>query len=113
MISTFDLQCLIKKPNCFKSSNPPRIDLVLKNKKELDVIEVGISVHYSFIVTAFKNQLLKGNAISKLYRDYSSFNIDQFKEVLGNNLKNNSITEYSPFKKFFWKCFMNMHSKER
>ena len=63
--------------------------------KNTDVNEVGISDHHSFIVTALKSLLLKGNAETKLYRDYSSFNIDHFKEDLENNLKNNSVTEYS------------------
>ena len=69
--------------------------------KNTDVIEVGISNHHSLIVTALKSQLLKGNAKTKLYRDYNSFNIDQFKEDLEINLKNNSITEYSHFQNSF------------
>ena len=96
--STFDLEC-------FQSSNPTCIDLILTNKKEFfkntDVIEVGISDHHSLIVTALKSLLLKGNAKTKLYRDYNSFNIDHFKEDLDNNLKNNSITEYSHFQNIF------------
>ena len=66
-----------------------------------DVIEVGISDHHSLIVTALKSLPLKGNAKPILYRDYSSFNIDHFKEDLSNNLKNNNITEYSHFQNIF------------
>ena len=54
-MSTFDMECLINKP-CFQSSKPNCIDLILTNKKELlknsNVLEVGISDHHSFIVTA-------------------------------------------------------------
>ena len=100
-MSTFDPEYLIKKPTCFQSSNATCIDLILTNKKEFfknfEVIEVGISDHHCLIVTPLKSLLLKGNAKTKLYRDYSSFNIDHFKEDLGNNLKSNSITEYSHF----------------
>ena len=32
-MTTFDLECLIKKPTCFQSSNPTCIDLILTNKK--------------------------------------------------------------------------------
>ena len=100
-VSTFDLEWLIKKPTCFQSSNPTCIDLFLTNKKEFfkntDVIKVGISGHHSLIVTALKSLLLKENAKTKLYRDYSSFNIDYFKKDLDNNMKNNSITEYFHF----------------
>ena len=77
-MTTFDLECLIKKPTCFQSSNPTCIDLILTNKKEflknVDVIEVGISDHHSLIVTALKSILLKGNAKTKHCRDYSFFN---------------------------------------
>ena len=98
-MNTFDL------PTCFQSSNPTCIDRILKNKKEFfkntDAIEVGIFDHCSLIVTALKSLLLKGNAKTKLYRDYSSFSMDHFKEDLSNNLKNNSITEYSHFENIF------------
>ena len=102
---TFDRECLIKKPTCFQSSNPYCIDLILTNKtiffKNTDVTVVGISDHHSLIVTALKSLLLKGNAKTKLYQDYSSFNVDHFKEDLSNNLKNNSITEYSHLQNIF------------
>ena len=77
-MTIFDLECLIKKPTCFQSSNPTCIDLILTNKKEflknVDVIEVGISDHHSLIVTALKSILLKGNAKTKHCRDCSFFN---------------------------------------
>ena len=80
---------------------------MLANKKEPfknpDVIEVGISNHHSLMVTALKIQLLYLRETQKeeLYRDFSSFNIDDFKEDFDNNLKNNSITEYSHFQNIF------------
>ena len=65
-MTTFDLDCLIKKPNCFQSSNPTCIDHILTNKKDFfkntEVIEVGISDHHSLIETALESLLLKGNA---------------------------------------------------
>ena len=88
-MNIFDVECLIKKPTCFQSLNPCCIDLILTNKKELfknsDLFEVEISDHHSSIVTALKSQLLKGNPKTKLYRDYSSFNLDIFKEGLENS----------------------------
>ena len=102
-----------KETNLFSVFKSTYIDLILTNKKEsfknTDVNEVGISDHHSLIVTALKSLLLKGNAKTKLYRDYSSFNIDHFKQDLENNLKNNSVTEYSYFQIFFWKPSINMH----
>ena len=71
------MECLITKPTCFQSAKPNCIDLILTNKKELfknsNVLEVGISDHHSFIVTALKSQLINGNAKMKLNHDYSSF----------------------------------------
>ena len=103
--TTFDLECLIKKQSCFQFSNPTSIDLILTSKKEFvkntDVIEAGISNNHSLTVTALKSVLLKGNAKTKLYWDCDSFIIDHFKEDLDNNLKNNSITEYSHFQNVF------------
>ena len=72
-ISTFDMECLINKPTCFQSAKPNCIDLILTNKKELiknsNVLEVGISDHYTFIVTTLKSKLIKGISKMKLYRD--------------------------------------------
>ena len=65
-VNLFDLENLIKKPTCFQSKNPSCIDLILTNKKDLfknyNVLEVEISDHYSFIITALKSQLVKRNA---------------------------------------------------
>ena len=51
----------------------------------------------TYIVTALKSHLLK----TILYRDYSSFSLDIFKENLENSFKNNFITEYSDFQNVF------------
>ena len=68
-MTTFDLECLIKKPTCFQSFKSNLHYLILRNKKEflrtLDVIEVGISDHHSLLLTTLKSQLPKGNAKTK------------------------------------------------
>ena len=115
-LSTFDPECLIKKPTCFQSSNPTCIDLILTNKKKnvkkIGVIKVGNSDHHSLIVTALKSLLLKGNAKTKLYRNHSSFIINHFKEDLDSNLKKKSITEYSHFQNIFLE-FIHKHAPIR
>ena len=65
------------------------------------MLEVGISDHYNFIITSLKSQPVKGNAKVKLYRDYSEFNMDNFKAQLDNKLKSGTVTEYSNFQKIF------------
>ena len=112
-MNTFDLECLIKKPSCFQSSNPCCMDLILTNKKELfknnDVFEVRISDHHSFIVTALKSQLLKGNAKTKLYLHYSCFSLDIFKEDLESGFKKTLLQNTPIFKMFSWKFSINIH----
>ena len=57
----FDLEWLIKKRTCFRSTSTSCIDLILTNKKEFfknsNVLEVGTSDHHSLIVIALKSQL--------------------------------------------------------
>ena len=65
------------------------------------MLEVGISDHHSFTVTALKSQLFKGNVKTKLYRDYSSFSLDILKEDLENSFKDDFIREYSNFQNLF------------
>ena len=85
-MSAFKLKCMIDKPICFRSENPSYIDLIQPNKKEQfkhsEVIQAGISDHQIFTVTTLKSQLVKGNAETKIYRDYSRFPMDAFKEDL-------------------------------
>ena len=77
-MNVFDLNCLAKKPICFQSTSPNCINLILTNKKEFLktlILEVGISDQHSLIVTALRIQLVKGNAKTKLYRDYNMFDV--------------------------------------
>ena len=110
-MNSFRLECLIKKPTCFQSKNPSCIDLILTNKKDLfknsNVLEVGISDHHSLIITALKSQLVKGNAKTKLYRDYIEFNVDNFKAELDHKLKSGIVTEYSNFQNIFIQVLNN------
>ena len=71
------------------------------------MLEVGISDHHSLIITALKSQLVKGNAKTKLYRDYSEFNMDNSKAELDNKLKSGVVTEYSNFQKKFFQVLNN------
>ena len=110
-INWFGLECLIKKPMCFQSKNPNHIDLILTNKKYLfknsNVLEAKISNHHSFIITGLKSQLVKGNEKTKLRRDYSEFNMDNFKAELDDKLKSGIVTEYSNFQNIFIRVHNN------
>ena len=75
--------------------------------KNSNVLEGGISDHHSLIITALKSQLVKGNAKTKLYRDYSEFNMDNFKAELDDKLKSGVVTEYSNFQNIFIQVLNN------
>ena len=45
------------------------------------MLEAGISDHHSFIVTELKSQLIQSNAKMKLYRNYSSLQLETFKTI--------------------------------
>ena len=68
------------------------------------MLEVGIN---SLSITALKSQLVKGNAKTKLYRDYSEFNMDNFKAELDDKLKSGVVTEYSNFQNIFIQVLNN------
>ena len=53
------------------------------------------------MVTALKSQLLKDDAKTKLYLDYSCFSLDIFKKDVENSFKKNFITEYFNFQNVF------------
>ena len=106
-MNSFGLECLMKKLTCFQSKTRSCIDLILTNKNDLfknSVLDVGISDHRSFIITALKSQLVKGNTKTKLYRDHSEFNVANFKAELANKLKTIQI-----FKIFSFKFIIIMH----
>ena len=52
-------------------------------------------------MTALRSQLVKGNAKTKLYRDYNSFDIKLFKEDLDENLKSNNTINFTAFQNTF------------
>ena len=105
------MECLIKKPTYFQSAKLNCVDLILTDKKELfknsNVLEVGISDHHSFILTALKSQLIKGKAKMKLYRDFSSSQMEMFKADLYQNLKCRTNFEYSDFQRTFTQVLHN------
>ena len=112
-MNTFNLDSLINKATCFQSANPTCIDSILTNKKSLfknsNVLEVGISDHHSFITTALRTQLIKGNAKMKMYRDYKIFNIELFKRDIGEGLENHTTYHYSYFQNIFI-ALLNKHA---
>ena len=59
------------------------------------------------IIIALKSYLVKGKAKTKLYREYTEFNIDNFKAELDHKLKIGIVTEYSNFQSIFIQVLNN------
>ena len=112
-MNSFGLECIT---NSFQSKTLSCIDLLLTNKKELfknsNVLEVGISDHQILTISTLKSQLVKGNAKRKLCRDYSEFNMDNFKAELDDKLKSGVVTEYSNFQNIFIQI-LNYHARAK
>ena len=64
-------------------------------------LEVGIFDHHSLIVTAWRSQSVKGNAKTKLYRDYNLLNVKLYKEDLDKNVKSKNTVNFSDFQNIF------------
>ena len=112
-MNSFNLEFLRNEFTCFQSENASCMDLFLTSRKELfkhlEVIQVGIPNHHSFIVVSLKSQLVRGNAKSKIYRDCSKFNMDAFKDDLNKSLSNRNVYEYKHFQNIFVHTF-NKHA---
>ena len=71
--------------------NQSCIDRILTFENS-NLLEAGTSDHRSFIITALKSHLVKGNAEAKLYLGYSEFSLDNFKAELDGKLKSCIVT---------------------
>ena len=81
-------------------------NLTVNNKnvtlyKNSNVLEAGISDHHSFITTALRTQVIKGNTTMKMYRDYKTLNIELLKRESGESLENHTSYDYSYFQNIF------------
>ena len=106
-----NLKSLISSPKCFQSTNPTRIDLILKSKEDLfsnsTMRDVGISDKNHFISTMLNKKISKGSTISLYYRDYNKFEENKFAKDLTHELQNIKNRSYSQFEKAFVTVFDN------
>ena len=76
---SFDLESLINSPNCYKSTNPSCIDLILTNKKNHFMksarFETGLSDHHKLITTILRKAISKDNSKKMFYRDLIKRNL--------------------------------------
>ena len=110
----YNLQNLIKQPTCFKSTqNPSSIDVILTNKvrsfQNSLVIESGLSDHHKMTITVLKSFFHKQEPVTINYRDYKSFNKNNFQSELMNKL--NEGHTYDTNYEIFETIFMDLLNK--
>ena len=107
----FSLEIQRVKKICKSSNKKIKEDLIIHSKWVIFLC-INISPH-----KIFKNIDLCADVKTKLKQSFIEiivlFRIDHFKEGLGNNLKNNSITECSNFENIFLKSTVNMHLSKK
>ena len=105
--NTYSFKNLVNEPTCFKGVIPTCIDLVLTNQNQLlmktTTHTTGISDVHKLVTTIFKSTYVKGNPITKYYRDYKNFDRKNFEIDLRHQLHSNEevLTEYSIFQQIF------------
>ena len=126
----YQVQTLIQQITCFTSDNPTCIDLILTNRpfafQNSGTMETGLLDFHSMIVTILKGGFMKRGPRIVLYRDYSKFDKDSFRQALRDCLHeaNREDVGFSEFndsryvdKKFenrLWtsKCFQRTGNKK-
>ena len=98
-LNSFNLECLITEPTCFKG-DPSCIDLILTNRKNYHkkstTFVSGISDFHKIVATSLKSTFIKGNPKTILYRDYKHFEAADFDNDLREALSNQQLN-YADF----------------
>ena len=93
-MNSCNLENVVKKPTCFKSDSPTRIDLILTSDttrlKNTTTIETGLSDFHVMIATALKGSFRERGPRIITYRDYNKFNNSVFRAELQEELTSNS-----------------------
>ena len=102
----YNLDNLIKGPTCFKNAkNPSSIDVMLTNKKSSFqnsmTLETGLSDFHHMTITVLKRYFKKKDPIIINYRDYKSFDGNNFRRDLKKQLEQIKIIEIENFTKIF------------
>ena len=86
----YQLKNLIKQPTCFKSDSPTCTALILTNRhsscQNSLAIETGFSDFHSMVVIILKSGFMKRGLRIVLYRDYSKFDANTFRQALKDYL---------------------------
>ena len=107
LMDLFCLENLMKEPNCFKSTFPTAIDLIVTNQKSLfmkpSAYESGLSDFQKLTTTILRKSITRGNPRNILYNDYKVFDQKKFEHQLRSQLASINTVDYSQFHEIFLK----------
>ena len=107
LMDVFCLENLMKEPNCFKSTFPTAIDLIVTNQKSLfmkpSAYESGLSDFQKLTTTILRKSITRGNPRNILYNDYKVFDQKKFEHQLRSQLAFINTVDYSRFHEIFLK----------
>ena len=103
---SYNLTNLITDPTCFKSvENPSCIDVMLTNRslcfENSMTVETGLSDCHKMTVTVMKKYYKKLEPITINYRDYKSFDGENFRTDLKTRLANSESLKLDDFQTIF------------
>ena len=97
LCDSFSLKHLITEATCFKGVNPSCIDHIITNKQfrfmKSCALETGISDHHKMIMSVFRCTFAKGNHKMFFYRDFQSFDKENFENDISSKISNNCSFE--------------------
>ena len=110
----YDAKNIVKDKTCFKNiENPSCIDLIITNSiysfQNTKAITTGLSDFHKMVVTVLKTTFQKSKPREIIYRDYSKFNEQTFRENLKEPFIENNTLDYNEFEEIFLRV-LNAHA---
>ena len=111
-LQDYDSKNIVKEKTCFKSiENPSCVDLFITNSvssfQNTKVISSGLSDCHKMVVTVLKTTIQKSKPHEIIYRDYSKFNENIFRDNLKKSLMSKKALEYVEFEEIFLSVLNN------
>ena len=111
-LQDYEAKNIVKDKTCLKSiGNPSCVDLFITNSvnsfQHTEVICSGLSDCHKMVVTVLKTAFQKSKPREIIYRDYSKFNEESFRDNLKNSLMMKKKMNSEEFENIFLSVFDN------
>ena len=113
-LEAFGAKNLVKDFTCFKSANNPScVDLFITSSwnsfKSTTPVSTRLSDFHKMIVTVLKTTFPKNKPKVIVYRDFSKFVKEHFREALRAELQKTKVISYEPFENLYL-MVLNIHA---